>query len=117
MVSARRAMSVRLVDSMMFGVLLGGLASLPESVLRGMNLGYKRMGLQAGLSLVGGALTAGALYAGLGLAGVANGAMVLDVGTGTGVVAREAVRLAKPDGTVEAWRVPYLPCARSPPVK
>src|SRR2546422_3775939 len=35
-------------------LLLGGLASVPESVLRGMNLGYKRMGFQAGLNLVGG---------------------------------------------------------------
>lgn len=53
------------------GVLLGGLTSLPESVLRGMNLGYKRMGLQAGLSLLGGVLLAGAVYGGFGLVGVA----------------------------------------------
>ena len=32
-----------------------------------MNLGYKRMGLQAGLSLVGGALLAAAVYTGTGL--------------------------------------------------
>ena len=32
--------------------LVTNLAALPESVLRGMNLGYKRMGLQAGLSVV-----------------------------------------------------------------
>jgi O-antigen/teichoic acid export membrane protein len=56
---------------MMAAILVTGLASLPESVLRGMNLGYKRMGLQAGLSLAGGALLAGAVYAGLGLPGVA----------------------------------------------
>ena len=34
------------------------------------------------------------------IAGIANGAQVLDVGTGTGVVAREAARLAMPDGRV-----------------
>jgi O-antigen/teichoic acid export membrane protein len=67
---------------MMVGVLLGGLASLPESVLRGMNLGYKRMGVQAGLSLVGGSLVAGAAYLGLGLIGVALAGVVLTILTG-----------------------------------
>jgi O-antigen/teichoic acid export membrane protein len=67
---------------LMTGVLLGGLASLPESVLRGMNLGYKRMGLQAGLSVAGGALMAAAVYAGLGLVGVAAAAVVLTILTG-----------------------------------
>src|SRR2546425_5595549 len=56
-----------LFRSLLLSLLLGGLASVPESVLRGMNLGYKRMGFQAGLNLVGGVLTAGAVYAGLGL--------------------------------------------------
>src|SRR3989441_4840637 len=51
------------------GLLFANLASLPESVLRGMNLGYKRMGLQAALEIVGGALTAGASAAGPGVAG------------------------------------------------
>src|SRR6266702_7776629 len=54
------------------GLLFANLASLPESVLRGMNLGYKRMGLQAVLEIVGGALTAGAIAAGLGIAGAAG---------------------------------------------
>src|SRR5712691_2628649 len=53
-------------------LLFGNLASLPESVLRGMNLGYKRMGLQAGLEVVGGALVAGGIYVGLGMAGAAG---------------------------------------------
>ena len=53
-------------------LLFGNLASLPESVLRGMNLGYKRMGLQAGLELVGGALVAGGIYVGLGMIGAAG---------------------------------------------
>jgi O-antigen/teichoic acid export membrane protein len=61
----------------MAGVLVSALASLPESVLRGMNLGYKRMGLQAGLSIVGGSLLAGAVYGGLGLIGVAGAGVLL----------------------------------------
>lgn len=75
------------------GVLLGGLASLPESVLRGMNLGYKRMGLQAGLSLLGGALLAGAVYGGFGLLGVAACGIVVAGLTGLcfWVVARRQV--------------------------
>ena len=41
-----------------------------------MNLGYKRMGLQAALEIVGGALTAGAIAAGLGIAGAAGSQIV-----------------------------------------
>jgi O-antigen/teichoic acid export membrane protein len=66
----------------MAGVLVSALASLPESVLRGVNLGYKRMGLQAGLSVVGGILVAGALYAGMGLIGVAGAGVLLAALTG-----------------------------------
>ncbi len=74
---------VRLACALLVGVvLLGTLASVPESVLRGMNLGYRRMGLQAGLSLLGGALMAGAVYAGLGLAGVAGAQVALAALTG-----------------------------------
>jgi O-antigen/teichoic acid export membrane protein len=62
---------------MMVAVILAGLGSLPESVLRGMNLGYKRMGFQAGVSLIGGALLAAAVYAGGGLIGVAVTGLVL----------------------------------------
>jgi O-antigen/teichoic acid export membrane protein len=66
---------------MMCAVLVSGLGSLPESVLRGMNLGYKRMGLQAGLSLLAGVLFAGAVYAGGGLVGVAAAGLVVAVVT------------------------------------
>jgi O-antigen/teichoic acid export membrane protein len=59
------------------GVLLAGLTSLPESVLRGMNLGYKRMGLQAGLSVLGGALLVGAVSLGTGLVGLATASVLL----------------------------------------
>jgi O-antigen/teichoic acid export membrane protein len=62
---------------LMAGLLLGGLTSLPESVLRGMNLGYKRMGLQAGLSVLGGALLVGAVYLGTGIVGLAIAGVLL----------------------------------------
>src|SRR5439155_83034 len=55
---------------------------VPESVLFGMNLGYKRMELQAGLSVVGGVLTAAAAYAGLGLAGVSGAQLAIAAITG-----------------------------------
>ncbi|MGQ0763404.1 MAG: oligosaccharide flippase family protein [Acidobacteriota bacterium] len=58
------------------------LVSLPESVLRGMNLGYKRMGWQAGLNVVSGALTVGALYHGSGLVGLAVVQVILAALTG-----------------------------------
>ncbi len=65
--------TLRLAAALTLGAtLLAGLATLPESALQGMNLGYKRMELQAALNVVGGALTAGAVYAGLGLVGVAG---------------------------------------------
>jgi len=75
--------TVRAACALMMGaILLAGLGSLPESVLRGMNLGYKRMGLQAGVSIVGGGLVAAAVYAGAGLVGVAAAGLVLAALTG-----------------------------------
>ena len=62
--------------------LLIQLISLPEAVLRGMNLGYKRLGLQAGLNIVGGALSIGALYIGAGLMGLAAAQAILAALTG-----------------------------------
>lgn len=53
------------------GFALLGLATIPEAVLRGMNLGYRRMGVQAGIVVAGGALTIAAVHGGLGLPGVA----------------------------------------------
>jgi O-antigen/teichoic acid export membrane protein len=75
--------TVRFACAIMMGtILLGGLAMLPESVLRGMNLGYKRMGLQAGLSILGGILLAAAVYLGGGLVGVTAAAAVTVILTG-----------------------------------
>ena len=59
-----------------------GLASVPEAVLRGMNLGYRRMGVQASLNILVGLLSAGAIWFGLGLAGVAAAQLGLAVATG-----------------------------------
>lgn len=73
--------TVRLTCALVMGAfLLTTLALVPEGVLRGMNLGYKRMGLQAGLGVLGGALMAGAVWFGWGL-----------VGLGGALVVREAV--------------------------
>jgi len=71
------------VALLVVGLLCANLASLPESVLRGMNLGYKRMGLQAGLEVVGGSLTAAAIAAGLGIAGAAASQIVFGALLGT----------------------------------
>jgi O-antigen/teichoic acid export membrane protein len=68
--------------ALLISLLLGGLSSVPESVLRGMNLGYKRMGFQAGLNVIGGLLTAGAIFAGFGLVGVAGAQVALVAITG-----------------------------------
>jgi O-antigen/teichoic acid export membrane protein len=62
--------------------LLTNLIALPESVLRGMNLGYKRMGLQASMEVVGGVLMAGAIYFGSGLVGVSVAQVILTGFTG-----------------------------------
>ena len=62
-----------------FVTLVGG---VPESVLRGMNLGYRRMGLQASLNIVAGVLMVGAIRWGLGLAGLGGAQVGVAVVTG-----------------------------------
>jgi O-antigen/teichoic acid export membrane protein len=64
------------------GFVFTSLASVSESVLRGMNLGYRRMGLQAALSGLAGALAASAVWAGLGLAGLGAAQIVVAIVTG-----------------------------------
>src|SRR5205807_84593 len=59
-----------------------GLVDVPDAVLRGMNLGYKRMGLRASLSVLGGLLTAAAIYAGYGLVGVGGVQIVITLVAG-----------------------------------
>jgi O-antigen/teichoic acid export membrane protein len=64
------------------GFLAGTLASVPESVLRGSNLGYKRMGLQTGLSIIAGVLAVAAVSMGLGITGLAGAYLVRALLTG-----------------------------------
>jgi len=76
--AAVRLTCLLLVVSFMFT----GIAAIPESTLRGMNLGYKRMGLQAGLSIIVGALAVWAVKAGFGLPGMGASQIVRAVITG-----------------------------------
>ena len=75
--------AIRLACAMLvFSFMLTGLAAVPESVLRGMNLGYKRMGLQAGLAVVVGGLMAFAVREGWGLPGMGGSQIARAVITG-----------------------------------
>ena len=58
------------------------LAQVPEAVLRGENLGYRRMGLQAALHALGGVLMVAALAWGAGLVGLGAAQLVLWTVTG-----------------------------------
>lgn len=87
--------TVRLSAALVLGAfVLTGLAAAPEAVLRGMNLGYRRMGVQAGLNVLNGALAVGAVSIGLGIAGVAGAQLVFAVASGVcfWVLARRFVR-------------------------
>jgi O-antigen/teichoic acid export membrane protein len=91
------------------------LAAIPEAVLRGMNLGYMRMGWQAGLSVAGGLLLVGAVYSGWGLRGLGGAQLALAGLTGLcfwilvrkGVPAFGVARPARPEITsmlhMSAW--------------
>lgn len=69
---AQRA-AVRLTCALLVvAFIFAGLAAVPESVLRGMNLGYKRMGLQAATSIVVGAIAVWAVKADFGLPGLGS---------------------------------------------
>jgi O-antigen/teichoic acid export membrane protein len=77
------ATSVRLTCALLVvSFMFTGLAAIPESTLRGMNLGYKRMGLQAGLSIIVGALVVWAVKAGFGLPGMGASQIVRALITG-----------------------------------
>jgi O-antigen/teichoic acid export membrane protein len=68
---AAQRSAVRLTCALLVvAFVLAGLASIPESVLRGMNLGYKRMGLQSATSIVVGGLAVWAVTSGFGLPGM-----------------------------------------------
>jgi O-antigen/teichoic acid export membrane protein len=75
--SAELASQVRIASALLIlDLLLYGIVNLPESVLQGMNLGYKRMGMRVGVAIVRGVLTGGAAYFGLGLVGIAAASLV-----------------------------------------
>jgi O-antigen/teichoic acid export membrane protein len=70
--------TVRVACALLVGTFITtALSAIPEAVLRGMNLGYKRMGWQAALSVTGGLLAAGAVYSGLGVVGLGAAQLVL----------------------------------------
>jgi O-antigen/teichoic acid export membrane protein len=70
--------AVRLACALLvLAFIVGALAAIPEAVLRGMNLGYKRMGWQAALSVAGGLMVAGAAYTGLGVWGLGAAQLAL----------------------------------------
>ena len=56
---------------LVLNVVVLGIAAVPQSVLQGENLGYRRLGLSTAMLLIGGAMAAAALWAGFGLVGVA----------------------------------------------
>src|SRR5256884_405483 len=76
-------------------------AGVPESVLRGMNLGYRRMGLQASLNVLGGLLTVVAVRAGLGLAGLGGAQVGVAALTGRG--GQNRPRAVRPELLTLAW--------------
>ena len=54
---------------LVFAFIFKQLFSLFEAVLRGMNIAYKRMGVRAIITIIGGLLTAKVLHEGYGLQG------------------------------------------------
>lgn len=69
--------AIRLATALLVGnLLMVSLVDVPKSVLEGENLGFKRMGLSAGIVVLGGGLTLLALYLDTGLAGVAAATFV-----------------------------------------
>ncbi len=74
---------VRIVAALLvLDLILRGLGDVPQAVLTGENLGYKRMGLSAVLVFVGGALTLLALHLGAGLVGVVVASLITTCLTG-----------------------------------
>jgi O-antigen/teichoic acid export membrane protein len=64
---------VRLTAGLLsINVVLAGLVTIPQAVLKGMNIGYKRMGLVASVNIVAGGLTILVLSQGYGILAVAG---------------------------------------------
>jgi len=82
-VSTELVTTIRIACSLLvINLILYVFITIPESVLRGMNLGYKRMGLIAGLNVFGGVLIVGAIYLKLGLIGVVVAQLMQTIVTG-----------------------------------
>jgi O-antigen/teichoic acid export membrane protein len=67
---------------MLFNLIISGLFLLPKETLGGMNLGYKRIGFTALISILGGIFTALLIYLGYGLVGVAIAQVIITIITG-----------------------------------
>jgi O-antigen/teichoic acid export membrane protein len=81
--SGEQVPAIRVAATCIVGsMVLGSLAAVPESVLRGLNLGHTRMGVQSALHLFGGALAAIAVWTGLGVAGLGAATLVRAIATG-----------------------------------
>jgi len=75
--------TVRLAAAILVAdLVLAGLVYLPQSVLQGENLGYKRMGLSTSLVFVNGALLATAVTLGKGIVGMAVATVAVTVLSG-----------------------------------
>ena len=84
-------------------LILSGLANVPQSILQGENLGYRRIGLTTSLVLLGGALMAAAMVVDGGLVGLALASAATTAVTGALflTIARRFVPwfgIARPDG-------------------
>lgn len=97
--------TIRLVAGLLvLNLVLLGVAGLPQAVLQGENLGYRRLGLSSVVLLLGGGITALTLWAGWGLAGVALATIAgtaLSGATFLAIVRRQVPwwGLARPDRT------------------
>jgi O-antigen/teichoic acid export membrane protein len=67
---------------LVINLILHNLAAIPQSVLQGENLGYKRMGVSTLLVFTGGGLTWLAVYLNTGIVGVAGATLLTTVITG-----------------------------------
>ncbi len=82
-VSGPAATAVRVAAALLVArLLVSSLANVPRAVLEGENLGYKRMGLSALLTVIGGGLTLLALFLDTGIVGVAGASVATLLLTG-----------------------------------
>lgn len=79
-VSPELYLMVRLATTFyVIDILISGIAMLPDAVMKGMNLGYKRMMLAPFFIILSALLTVGAILLGLSVPGVAAAALAADL--------------------------------------